>query len=147
MKIGIRKPSLKGRVSARLSVKRRIRSKVRVPRGYGLLTNPKKALYNRAYNRTSISADKLVKYPFKNKPHPQGQISHNINLSYKDKKTGYILLAFGLIGLCGLHRIYMGKTGTGLIWLFTLGLFGWGQIYDAFYLGREIDEHNIRVAN
>lgn len=42
MKLGIRTPSLKGRISSRLSVKRMIRSKVRVPKGLGLVTNPKK---------------------------------------------------------------------------------------------------------
>lgn len=32
-----------------------------MPRGYGWLTNPKKAMYNRIYNRTSISADELAR--------------------------------------------------------------------------------------
>ncbi len=146
MKIGIRKPSIKGRVSARLSVKRMIRAKVRAPKGYGLITNPKKAIYNRAYNRTSISADRLVKYPFKGGTHKPSNKTSSTALSYKDKKTGYILLGMGLIGLCGLHRIYLGKVGTGLLWFFTFGLFGWGQIYDAFQLGKKIDEHNQMVA-
>lgn len=61
MKFGLRTPSLKGRISSRLSVKRMIRSKVRVPKGFGLLTNPKKAIYNRVYNRTTVSVDKLAK--------------------------------------------------------------------------------------
>ena len=52
----IRKPSLRRRVSARTSVKRVVRHNLgmKVPKGYGLLTNPKKAAYNRVYNRTSI---------------------------------------------------------------------------------------------
>ena len=56
MKFGIRIPSLKKRLAARTSIKRMIRSKVRMPRGLGFLTNPKKALYNRVYNRTSLKA-------------------------------------------------------------------------------------------
>lgn len=58
MKFGPRTPSLSKRISARTSVKRAVRSKARVPKGYGFATNPRKAAYNRVYNRTSMSVDK-----------------------------------------------------------------------------------------
>lgn len=63
MKFGIRMPSLKRRISARTSWKRYVRHNMglKVPRGMGFATNPKKALYNRVYNKTSISLDRLVK--------------------------------------------------------------------------------------
>lgn len=61
MKFGVRTPSLKRRLLARTSVKRMVRSKVRVPKGMGIVTNPKKAVYNKVYNKTTISADKLAK--------------------------------------------------------------------------------------
>ena len=63
MKFGIRKPSLKRRIAARTSWKRVVRHRLRLkaPRGAGWLTNPRKALYNRIYNRTSISVDRLFK--------------------------------------------------------------------------------------
>jgi TM2 domain-containing membrane protein YozV len=48
--------------------------------------------------------------------------------------TSYVLWALGFMGLCGLHRLYNGKTTTGLIWLFTLGLGGLGQFIDIFLL-------------
>jgi hypothetical protein len=56
MKFGIRKPNLKSRITSRISWKRAVRHRLglKAPRGYGWLTNPKKALYNRIYNRTSI---------------------------------------------------------------------------------------------
>ncbi len=55
MKFGYRKPSLKKRISARTSYKRYLRHNLglKAPRGYGWLTNPKKASYNRIYNKTS----------------------------------------------------------------------------------------------
>ena len=55
MKFGFRTPSLKKRLSARLSVKRYIRHNMglKAPKGAGWITNPKKALYNRVYNRTT----------------------------------------------------------------------------------------------
>jgi hypothetical protein len=55
MRFGIRKPSLKKRVAARPSWKRTARHRIelKAPRGWGWLTNPKKAVYNRVYNRTT----------------------------------------------------------------------------------------------
>jgi hypothetical protein len=35
-----------------------------------------------------------------------------------------------MFGLCGLQRFYVGKIGTGILWLFTWGLFGIGQLID-----------------
>jgi hypothetical protein len=63
MKFGIRKFSLNKRISARTSWKRVVRHSfgLKAPKGFGWFTNPKKALYNRVYTRTSISVDKLVK--------------------------------------------------------------------------------------
>jgi hypothetical protein len=56
MKFGIRIPSIKKRIAARTSPKRFIRQSLglKAPRGWGWLTNPKKAAYNRIYNRTSV---------------------------------------------------------------------------------------------
>lgn len=55
MKFGFRIPSLKKRIAARTSVKRFVRHNLglKAPRGWGWLTNPMRALYNRIYNRTT----------------------------------------------------------------------------------------------
>ena len=55
MKIGFRIPSITKRIAARTSIKRVVRHKLglKAPRGLGWVTNPKKALYNRVYSRTS----------------------------------------------------------------------------------------------
>ena len=47
---------------------------------------------------------------------------------YKSKTTALILCL--LVGWLGIHRFYVGKTGTGLIWMFTFGLFGVGVAVD-----------------
>ncbi len=67
VKIGMRKPSLKKRVSARTSIKRQVvhRAGIKMPRGYGAVRNPKKAVYNKVYNRTTFDIFKLIKKLFK----------------------------------------------------------------------------------
>jgi hypothetical protein len=55
MKFGFRTPSITKRIAARTSVKRVIRHNLglKAPRGFGWVTNPKRALYNKVYNQTS----------------------------------------------------------------------------------------------
>lgn len=67
MKFGFRKPSLKRRISARTSIKRQVahRAGIKMPRGYGFLRSPKKAVYNKVYNRTSFDIFKTLKKLFK----------------------------------------------------------------------------------
>lgn len=62
MKFGFRTPSLTRRIAARTSVKRYIRHSLgfKAPRGWGWVTNPKKAAYNRVYNRTTVDPIKLL---------------------------------------------------------------------------------------
>ena len=40
------------------------------------------------------------------------------------------LLLCIFLGEFGIHRFYVGKVGTGLLYLFTLGFFGIGIIVD-----------------
>jgi hypothetical protein len=55
VRIGFRIPSLRKRLSARTSVRRAVRHRLglKAPRGWGWITNPKRAAYNRVYNRTT----------------------------------------------------------------------------------------------
>ena len=55
VRFGFRVPSLKKRISARTSLKRAIRHRagLKAPRGWGWITNPKRAAYNRVYSRTT----------------------------------------------------------------------------------------------
>lgn len=62
MKFGFRKPSLRKSIAARTSVRRYVRQSLglRAPRGWGWLTNPRKAAYNRVYRRTTIGWQDLL---------------------------------------------------------------------------------------
>lgn len=61
---------------------------------------------------------------------------------YKDG-IAYGLWAGWLFGFAGLHRFYLGKYGTGFLWLFTWGLAGIGQLYDLITMRRQVDEANL----
>ncbi|KUO71704.1 MAG: hypothetical protein APF77_07825 [Clostridia bacterium BRH_c25] len=63
MKFGMRKPSIRKSIAARTSVKRYIRHSlgVKAPRGWGWITNPKKAMYNRVYRKTTFSIFDIFK--------------------------------------------------------------------------------------
>ena len=50
------------------------------------------------------------------------------NTSNKSRLVALLLCIF--LGEFGAHRFYVGKIGTGLIYLFTAGLFGIGWIID-----------------
>ena len=56
-----------------------------------------------------------------------GKISYN---------TAWILLTF--LGFFGIHRMYMGKWITGIIYLLTGGIIGLGVIYDFWTLNDQI---------
>ncbi len=59
-----------------------------------------------------------------------------------DYSVAWILLTF--LGPFGAHRFYMGKWGTGLIYLFTGGLLAIGWAYDFCTLNTQITEINAR---
>jgi TM2 domain-containing membrane protein YozV len=50
--------------------------------------------------------------------------------------VAWVLLTF--LGLFGVHRMYMGKWLTGILYLFTAGIFGLGYLYDFWTLNDQI---------
>jgi len=63
MRWGLRRPSLRRRIAARTSWKRFVRHSLgwKAPRGWGWLTNPRRALYGRIYRRTTFGIDDLFR--------------------------------------------------------------------------------------
>ena len=55
-------------------------------------------------------------------------------VEYSDKSRGVALLLCAYLGVFGVHRFYLGKPKTGLLWLCTLGLGLVGWVFDMFAL-------------
>lgn len=58
-----------------------------------------------------------------------------------DYTIAWVLLTFG--GLFGLHRFYLGRWKSGLLWLFTGGLFGIGWAFDFLTMNEMVQEANL----
>lgn len=65
----------------------------------------------------------------------EGQLNYTV---------AWILLTF--LGLFGIHRFYMGKWLTGIIYLLTGGLFVIGYLYDLWTLNDQVSEINSAVS-
>ncbi|MEL7500114.1 MAG: TM2 domain-containing protein [Planctomycetota bacterium] len=70
--------------------------------------------------------------------HAQGYVASHETHSIA---IGYL---FWLIGFMGAHRFYYGKPLTGILWLFTFGLFGIGWVIDLFLIPTMNEEANQR---
>jgi TM2 domain-containing membrane protein YozV len=57
-----------------------------------------------------------------------------------DYTVAWLLLTF--LGAFGIHRFYMQKIGTGLIYLISGGIFGLGILYDFCTLNEQVSEIN-----
>jgi TM2 domain-containing membrane protein YozV len=62
---------------------------------------------------------------------------HSGKLSYN---VSWVLLTF--LGLFGIHRFYMEKWFTGIIYLLTGGIFGIGYLYDLWTLNDQVAQIN-----
>ena len=74
---------------------------------------------------------------------PTGVDVDQEHLSFKlinELEMSWILLTF--LGIFGIHRFYLGKWLTGLVWLLTGGLFLLGWLYDLWTLNEQVDEVN-----
>ncbi len=58
-----------------------------------------------------------------------------------DYTVAWVLLTF--LGVFGVHRFYLGKWFSGIVYFFTGGLFLFGLLYDFWTLNDQISEVNV----
>jgi TM2 domain-containing membrane protein YozV len=61
---------------------------------------------------------------------------------YLNYTLAWFLLTF--LGIFGIHRFYLGKWITGILYLLTGGLLGLGILYDFWTLNEQVSEINRR---
>jgi len=54
----------------------------------------------------------------------------------------YALWGLGLMGFCGLHRLYLRRPVSGSAYLFSVGFFGIGQLLDLMQMQRLLEQAN-----
>lgn len=152
MKFGFRTPSLKRRIAARTSWKRVVRHSMglKMPRGTGFLTNPKKALYNKVYNKTTFGIEDIARAGHKktstNKvstPQTFTPVSNNdpfaiaprsfiqlINTKDKFGKDGWatVIIIFGILCLFGNPILGVILLGGGGYWMYRMAKEPWYKV-------------------
>lgn len=127
MKLGVRKPNIKKRVSARTTgkLKRTVKSSVNPlygKKGIGLINDPEKAVYNKIYNKTTMPVDDLIEddsYESEDGGMEMLQVNEKrieeiANGTYKKKPIGkYVLIILGII--CLLNSFATGKINIATI--------------------------------
>jgi TM2 domain-containing membrane protein YozV len=75
-------------------------------------------------------------------PGMNAQAARRYKAGPHDYTIAWLLLTS--LGPFGVHRFYLGKWVTGLIWFFTGGLLGLGWLYDLWTLNDQVSEENGR---
>jgi TM2 domain-containing membrane protein YozV len=98
------------------------------------------------------AAQPPVPYGQPAQPVPYGQYAPppaagpNLVRSLKEIGIAYLFLIF--LGGFGAHQFYLGKTGRGLLYLFTLGgVLGIGCLIDLFTLPSQVRQVNAQIAS
>lgn len=60
--------------------------------------------------------------------------------------TAYLLWGLSIFGIFGIHRLYTGRILSGIVYLFTFGIFGLGQLLDLLLIPGLVAERNRELA-
>ena len=128
MKVGIRKPSIKRSVKARTTgrIKREIKSvnPLYGAKGMGLVNDPKKAIYNKVYNKTSVGVPDVAKVVLSDdytyREDTDNQFGENVknkaelsNATYK--KLGLVYLILGILLIVASLLVLLISVPVGII--------------------------------
>lgn len=58
------------------------------------------------------------------------------------KSVGVAYVLWFFLGVIGVHKFYLGKTGIGISYIFTLGWVGIGLLIDLFTLPSQVRRAN-----
>ncbi|MEO0512064.1 MAG: NINE protein [Planctomycetota bacterium] len=64
----------------------------------------------------------------------------------KTTLVAFLFCVLGFVGVAGLHRFYLGRWGTGLLWLVTGGLFAIGTVIDLILIPGLVERKNDELA-
>jgi TM2 domain-containing membrane protein YozV len=70
------------------------------------------------------------------------KMDEECDIRYSDGQVNYSIawILLGYFGVLGVHRLYMGKYLSGIIYFLTCGFFLFGLIYDYWTLNDQINE-------
>lgn len=169
MKFGVRTPSIKKSIKARTTgrAKRVVKSAVNPTygkKGMGYIKNPKKAIYNTAYSKTTVDAMASLKESNTKKTIINGE-AYKVEVKVKDtsninknstksdnvevrkvNKWIALLLCFYL-GVFGVHKFYEGNKELGELYLYTFGLFTIGWFIDLFIILFRPNPYYVEINN
>ena len=111
---------------------------------FGFLGSPPLLLRQADHRHHLVLHPRPVLHRLDNRPVPDPSMDREADLRFQpgpiDYTVGWILLTF--LGVFGVHRMYQGKWITGILYLFTGGLFFIGVLYDFWTLNSQISERN-----
>lgn len=135
MKVGYRKPNIKKSIKARTTgkVKRKMKKAVNPlygKKGMGYIKNPKKAVYNKVYNKTTFGTTDVIKAATKS-PNKKTTASSKPSVMNANgiNPIVYTLIVI-IFGVFGVHKFIDGSVGMGILYLCTGGLCGIGWLVD-----------------
>ena len=141
MKIGYRKPNIKKSIKARTTgkVKRKMKKAVNPfygKKGMGYIKNPKRAVKNKIYHKTTFGTTDVIKSVTKT-PSSKSKTSKSKQATSQTTTMNtkninpvvYTLIVF-FFGMFGVHKFIDGSVGMGILYLCTGGLCGIGWIID-----------------
>ncbi len=68
-------------------------------------------------------------------------------MNKKKTSTAYLLCALGFLGVGGIHRFYLNRPFTAILYFFTYGFFFIGTIADLFGIKAMVDKENLKRHN